>query len=233
MRSEYISKVKTVSFNTFDSTGALQTITEAADGTLLLRANDIAGVEASVTLNGVAGSDWSNGEDGVHTITIDPDDFEAGVRYRLTLEDAEVDGVSIDDITIMEIEIAPQEVDLVKVSGAGITSGTPDVNVTTIDEAAVTEIQAGLSTHDASDVRTEIDSNSTELAAIKIASDAMYKYRFNKRAFVADGVTGEYQLIYYDDDGTTPVATFDLLDAEGAAITNLSTQNVVVVTPEA
>ena len=162
------------------------------------------------------------------------------ISYTIkTYEAYDTNVVSVDDVAVSaEGDVAQKIEDLearLTAARAGYLDKL-DVTGTLAHSDAANTYKAdvsGLSTHSESDVRTEIDSYSTKLAAIKIASDAMYKYRFNKRAFVADGETGEYQLIYYDDYGTTPVATFDLLDAEGAAITNLSTQNVVVVTPEA
>ena len=161
---------------------------------------------------------------GIHKLTLflDPnakdtetEDFYVPGEYELRFTGgATVGGDSIDNHGFREFAIVPY--------GAVRISHVGDSTAVQTSEPPTAEA-----------IREEIDDNSTELAAIRKASDAMYKYRFNKRAFVADGVTGEYQLIYYDDYGTTPVATFDLLDAEGSAITNLSTQNVVVVTPEA
>ena len=188
MRSEYISKVDTLSFNTFDSTDTLAAITQASGGTLLLKAYDIAGVEEAVTLDGDDKvSDWSNGgATGIHTITIDPDDFVAGTRYRLTLEDAKVGGESIDGITIMEIKIAPQEVDLVKVNGTDITSGTPDVNVVTVAEDAKEEISAKIM---------------DDLAAAIVKLEALYARFYHKVSKTATDI------IVYDTDGVTPLTT--------------------------
>ena len=188
MRSEYISKVDTLSFNTFNPPDTLAAITEASGGTLRLKAYDIEGVEDTVTLDGVAKvSDWSNGGvTGIHTITIDPDDFVAGTRYRLTLEDAEVGGESIDGITIMEIKIAPQEVDLVKVGGADIESGTPDVNVATVDAAAKEEISAEIM---------------ADLASTIAKLEALYARFYHKVSKTATDI------IVYDTDGVTPLTT--------------------------
>lgn len=189
MRSEYISKVDTLSFNTFDSTDTLAAITQASGGTLRLKAYDIAEAEDAVTLDGDAkGSDWSNGAGGVgiHTVTIDPDDFVAGTRYRLTLENAEVGGESIDGITIMEIKIAPQEVDLVKVGGADIESGTPDVNVATVDAAAKEEISAEIM---------------ADLASTIAKLEALYARFYHKVSKTATDI------IVYDTDGVTPLTT--------------------------
>ena len=188
MRSEYISKVDTLSFNTFNPPDTLAAINEASGGTLRLKAYDIEGVAATVTLDGTGGSDWSNGAGGVgiHTVTIDPDDFVAGTRYRLTLENAEVGGESIDGITIMEIKIAPQEVDLVKVNGADITSGTPDVNVATVDAAAKEEISAEIM---------------ADLASTIAKLEALYARFYNKVSKTATDI------IVYDTDGVTPLTT--------------------------
>ena len=188
MRSEYISKVDTLSFNTFDSTDTLAAITQASGGALLLKAYDIAGAEDAVTLDGDDKvSNWSNGgATGIHTITIDPDDFVAGTRYRLTLENAEVGGESIDGITIMEIKIAPQEVDLVKVGGADIESGTPDVNVATVDAAAKEEISAEIM---------------ADLASTIAKLEALYARFYHKVSKTATDI------IVYDTDGVTPLTT--------------------------
>ena len=133
-------------------------------------------------------SNWSNGAGGVgiHTVTIDPADFVAGTRYRLTLEDAEVGGESIDGITIMEIKIAPQEVDLVKVGGADITSGTPDVNVATVDAAAKEEISAEIM---------------ADLASTIAKLEALYARFYHKVSKTATDI------IVYDTDGVTPLTT--------------------------
>lgn len=189
MRSEYISKVDTLSFNTFNPPDTLAAITEASGGALRLKAYDIEGVKEAVTLDGDdKGSDWSNGAGGVgiHTVTIDPDDFVAGTRYRLTLEGAEVGGESIDGITIMEIKIAPQEVDLVKVGGADITSGTPDVNVVTVAEDAKEEISAEIM---------------DDLAAAITKLEALYARFYHKVSKTATDI------IVYNTDGVTPLTT--------------------------
>ena len=86
----------------------------------------------------------------------------------------------------MEIKIAPQEVDLVKVGGADITSGTPDVNVVTVAEDAKEEISA--------EIMADLASAITKLEALY----ARFYHKVSKTAT---------DIIVYDTDGLTPLTT--------------------------
>lgn len=147
--SQLVDSTVRIPFNTFDSSGGSVTVTDLAagdvkihkDGSTTERSSS-AGITVSIDFDGITGN---------HFIAVDlSDDTDAGFYAADSVYNVRLEGITVDAQTLniwigrFRISAKPHVDDLQDLSSAQVTSAVPT----------------------AAEIRTEIDSNSTQLALI-------------------------------------------------------------------